>query len=345
MSDRLAISEHGSPYDLAVIGSGPAGLSAALVASRTDASTVIIDAPAPERPVEVVPAITQSIVRTLGVDPDSLFHDCPRVNSYVSTWNDGVARRRSTMTGPFGEDFVVDRSTVRKRFLSIVVAAGAEPRTGRVTRISRTENHHFLLEMVDGTTVLSHRLVIASGRAAFGALGGNPMIADDRRVAIFPAGSDGDVQPARSAELLLESCPYGWWYGVRIEDQGTLPVLVTSADTLPTRGCLPEWFKARLRSTALLSRCTDTSEYRTIPLRVCSARTCSRSNPGGDGWALAGDARVAISPLSGNGVLRAMQDGARAARFVLGEPGRGPLKRYLQAHRADVDGTRRQRLG
>jgi hypothetical protein len=142
-----------------------------------------------------------------------------------------------------------------------VDCAGAGVHVARVTQIMRTEDRAFRLENADGTMVACRRLVIATGRTAFAALKGNAMLAMHRpamiqQVAIFPRdgraprSSDGERPTARSAQLMVESCANGWWYGIGAGDQAPLPVLVTAANHLPVRRCLEEWFVTGLRVLA-----------------------------------------------------------------------------------------------
>jgi hypothetical protein len=106
----------------------------------------------------------------------------------------------------------------------------------------------------------------------------------DRHVAIYPCQTAGAREIGESVEFIVESCAGGWWYGLCANGQTAHSVLVTDA--------APEDF------------------------RICSARTSAHHTPGGEGWSLAGDVRLAIDPLSGNGILRAIQDGVSALNVL-----------------------------
>jgi hypothetical protein len=146
-----------------------------------------------------------------------------------------------------------------------------------------------------------------------------------------------------SAEFILESCDEGWWYGLCAEDQTAHPVLVTHARHVPPRACWKDWFNAKLQATALLSKRHLPERYAPEDFRICSARTCAHHTPGGDGWSLAGDVRLAIDPSSGNGILRAIQDGERAVNLLIAQHGPRRRRDFARRHVEDWKATLSQR--
>jgi flavin-dependent dehydrogenase len=316
----------GQHYDLAIVGGGPAGASAACAARQLGASVVVIDSSKTERPLEVVPAVALSILRTQGFEPDALFAGCARVSRFTSIWTDGMVRQRSTISNPFGEDVVVDRCTFAKRMRHATEQKGALWREGRVKQIVRSSDPGFVLVNADGSTVRCRKLIVATGRSPFEALKGNKMYLVDRHVAIYPCQTAGAREIGESVEFIVESCADGWWYGLCANGQTAHPVLVTDAKQLPARASLGDWFGAKLQATALLSRQPMPKHYAPEDFRICSARTSAHHTPGGEGWSLAGDVRLAIDPLSGNGILRAIQDGVSALNVLSTQ--HGPRRRW-----------------
>lgn len=77
--------------------------------------------------------------------------------------------------------------------------------------------------------------------------------------------------------------------------------------------------------------------------RICSARTSAHHIFGGEGWSLAGDVRVAIDPSSGSGILRAIQDGARAVNLLIAEHGPRRRRDFSRQHVEDWRTTLSQR--
>lgn len=328
-------------YDVAIIGGGPAGVAAAWTARSLGLSAAVMDISRTERPAEILPAIALSILRTQGIDPEELLGDCPRVSRYISLWNDTNVREHSKISSAFGEDFVVNRCQFASRLRRFAERAGTRWIAGRVIHISRIKRR-FLLENANGTTISCHRLIIATGRAAFAALKGNDMLPMDQRVAVYPQQKLTSTKPGRSVQFILESSSHGWWYGLWPEDQTAVPVLVVDADQLP-RSSLQEWFRAQLQGTSLLSQYCNTECHALTDLHICSARAFARKTPVGDGWSLVGDARLAIDPLSGNGILRAIQDGARAVQYLIGKQGPRQQRGFALGHAKDYELTCRQR--
>jgi flavin-dependent dehydrogenase len=342
VSTRLE-SPPGQRYDLAVIGGGPAGASAACAARRLGASAVVIDTIKTERPPEIVPAVALTILRTQGFELEALFAGCARVNRFTSIWADGMVRQRSTISSPFGEDFAVDRCTLAKRMRRAAEQKGAFWHEGRVQRIVRTSDPGFVLVNVDQSTVRCRKLVVATGRYPFEALRGNKMHWADRHVAIYPRQKVAAAGNGKSAEFILESCADGWWYGLRADDQTTHPVLVTHARHVPARACWKDWFNAKLQATVFLSKQQLPERYAPEDFRICSARTTAHHTPGGDGWTLAGDVRLAIDPLSGNGILRAIQDGVRAVNLLFTKHAPRCRRDFARRHVEDWETTLIQR--
>jgi flavin-dependent dehydrogenase len=330
-------------YDLAIVGGGPAGASAACAARQLGASVVVIDSIKTERPLEIIPAIALSILRTQGFELDALIAGCARVNRFTSLWADGMVRQRSTISNPFGEDVVVDRCTFAKRMRHAVEQKGTLWHEGRVKQILRSSDPGFVLVNADGSTVRCRKLIVATGRSPFEALKGNKMYLLDRHVAIYPRQKVAAGGIGKSAEFIVESCAGGWWYGLCANGQSAPPVLVTDARDVPARGHWRDWFSAKLQASALLSKQIILKPYATDDFGICSAHTSAHHTPSGEGWSLAGDVRLAIDPLSGNGILRAIQDGVRAVNLLFTKHAPRRRRDFARTHVADWKTTLVQR--
>jgi 2-polyprenyl-6-methoxyphenol hydroxylase-like FAD-dependent oxidoreductase len=92
---------------------------------------------------------------------------------------------------------------------------------------------------------------------------------------------------------------------------------LTDAAQIPHgRAPRARWFVEQLRAMTLLDPVGGHASH-PLDVRGCAAGTTAREIPSGTGWCVAGDARIAVDPLAGNGLLRAVQDGARAACLVV----------------------------
>ena len=81
-----------------------------------------------------------------------------------------------------------------------------------------------------------------------------------------------------------------------------------------------EWFSKRLEQTQHISRHLDGHDYTFSGLpQLTSAHSGRLDQFSGDGWLAIGDAAMSFDPLSGQGILKAMQSGMKAAKVVIGK--------------------------
>ena len=323
------------PFDLAVVGAGPAGAAAALSALRTrpDARVLLLDRADFPRDKScgdgVAPHALDELAR-LGV-PDLLA--------------DRVPVRRLRLVGPGGQevattlrrpDVVVPRTVLDARLVDAAVAAGA--------RLVRHQVR--ALEVRDGVVVLDGRL---RARAVVGADGANGVV---RRLLARRTGAphrqpDGALAvavrgyaaaPPGEPEQLIVMDDQGWpayaWSfaagdGTANVGFGMLLPRLREAQARQGRGGR-EVLHGRLRellpgveAERLVSHHLPLSTSRPVPV------------PGP--VLLAGDALSLINPLTGEGIYYALASGrlAGAAAVTAGDPGtayRAALDRELGRH-------------
>jgi flavin-dependent dehydrogenase len=174
-------------------------------------------------------------------------------------------------------------------------------------------------------------IIDATGRAAsVAAKAGADRVVFDRLVGVASAFSGIDV--ARERYVMVETTPDGWWYSAPIPDDALMVMAMTDSDICGrsrlTTG--PEW-SARLDT----ARATRSRTGRRRPLwgpRVFSAASHRLvRNEWQRRWLAVGDAALAVDPISGSGVLRALRTaraGAEAAIELLADAKSEVIRAY-----------------
>jgi flavin-dependent dehydrogenase len=138
---------------------------------------------------------------------------------------------------------------------------------------------------------------------------------------------------------LVESAPSGWWYSAPLPDGQVVAALVTDAALL-RRGAVRWVEELRL---APHTRERIGGAVLAGPLRTVSA-TCSKLDcVWGDEWIAVGDAAMAGDPLAGDGVHRALQEGARAGYAILASARQPSRCDYCRGVEAAFEAHRRRR--
>jgi flavin-dependent dehydrogenase len=168
-------------------------------------------------------------------------------------------------------------------------------------------------------TAVSAKFVIdATGRRAslVHRVGGS-RIADNQLVGIYGYYVLGREGTATDNFMLIEAAKDGWWYSAPLPESRLAVTFMTDAD-LSAHDIMRDvsyWHQQLRRAPHTAARILDYTLA--SHLRLMSANN-SRSEPlCGHGWLAVGDAAIAYDPLSGDGVLRALDTGKRGATAAL----------------------------
>jgi 2-polyprenyl-6-methoxyphenol hydroxylase-like FAD-dependent oxidoreductase len=111
----------------------------------------------------------------------------------------------------------------------------------------------------------------------------------------------------------IEACPDGWWYSAPLPAGQLLVVYLTDADLLGVRhGRLAAIWWKRLQRT-----CRTAGRAACSLVQTVYAAVCRREPVAGLAWAATGDAAAALDPLSGQGLVQALEGGMRAGSAIL----------------------------
>ncbi|GIJ55509.1 NAD(P)/FAD-dependent oxidoreductase [Virgisporangium aurantiacum] len=302
-----------SGYDVAVVGAGPAGSATARWLARAGQRVVLLERSrfdAPRVGESLAPA-TNGLLRELGVWQD--FTALAPVPSHGtrSVWGGPVPASNSHLVNPYGCGWHVDRLAFDRMLASAAVSAGVELRLGVACRRVERDDAGWSLS-TGGGRLRARILVDATGRAAsIGRRLGGRRIVFDRLVAIaamFEGDADGYV--------LVETVPDGWWYSAPTPPGHALAMLMTDGD-LCRPAVAPDRWQALLAGAPVTAARLAATRPQWGP-RVFPAPSQRLHRVACDApWLAVGDAALAVDPISGSGVVRALRTSRAAAEAVL----------------------------
>ncbi len=314
-------------YDVAIAGAGPAGAASARRLALAGCRVVLIERSRFDRPRagESLAPNVQPLLADLGVWQQ--FLDLKPLPSYGtrSAWGSSIAAEHSHLQTPYLSGWYVDRLDFDGLLVSSAVGAGAQLLLGtQVLRCVPESNGSFVLSITsDETSVRVDELRVdfiidATGRGSTIArrLGAKPIMLD-RLVGV--AAQFTNKRAETSCYTLVETTPEGWWYSAPVATNTSMTVLMTDGDLVSSQGTrnLPQWRNALSRAE-LTGAYIDGCEMK-WGLRTFSAvsQRLRRSDKNSERWLAVGDAALAVDPLSGSGVIRALQTAGHAVSTVL----------------------------
>ncbi|WP_326562587.1 NAD(P)/FAD-dependent oxidoreductase [Micromonospora sp. NBC_01796] len=305
-------------YDVAVIGAGPAGASAALAACRAGASVLLLDRsdfPRDKACGDGIAAHTLDVLAELGVrDAVDGFAEVPALR-LVAPGGGQVAR---PLPRPA---YTVPRRVFDARLVAAAVAAGAELRRHTVRRIETRPDRVVLDRMLAARAVVGADGAGSVVRRALGH-GNNP----DGHLAIAIRG----YAPAGNGPLeqqIITSGPgwpaYAWSFPIG-DGRANVGYGEVLRGTPVSRSRLIDGLHTLLPDLAPDS-VTDLRAHH-LPLST------RRPAPGRGRIVLAGDALSLINPFTGEGIFYAVLSGALAGTAAARSP-RHAADRYAHALR------------
>jgi flavin-dependent dehydrogenase len=303
-------------YDLAIAGAGPAGSTLALLAARAGYRVLLaershFDA---SRIGETTPPELRPLLSKLALSHllnDTICIDAPAV---VSVWGSNDPAERSHVLSPYGDALHLDRCAFDQALALAASTAGADLRLAISVRFERLRSNGYRVVLSDGTEVSANIAVRANGRAGgpLGLPGARCHL--DRNIAVVARFA---AAPNRTeVRTVIEAIAGGWFYLAAVPGNQIVAVFTTEVGGVPIERTrrLHWWLEALARTklvrAALLGQPVPRS------LSIYDARSSHLRTTAGADWFALGDARLAPDPLSGQGIIWAMEDAIFAARAL-----------------------------
>jgi flavin-dependent dehydrogenase len=305
-----------SVYDLAIAGAGPAGSVLALLAARARYRVLLVEKSHFERPRfgETAPPELRQALTRVGLERLARMPFCRDAPEVLSVWGSDEPRSRHHIFSPYGTALHLDRRAFDEALALAARDAGADLRVGCGVRFAAQPRGGYIAQLSSGERIRANAAILATGRAG-GGLGLSYVRQYlDNNVAVaarfsLPAGN-------LDTRTVIEAVPGGWFYLAALPGDEVIAVFITLATLVPSerRARLRSWLEALAQTTVVrsaLNRCRLPEN-----LSVANARASFARSGAGDHWLAIGDARIAPDPLSGQGIIWAIDDAASAVELL-----------------------------
>lgn len=334
-------------FDIAVVGAGPAGAATSQRLAQGGCRVVLIERSRFNslRIGESLAPAVQPLLADLGVWPQFLALGPLPSYGTRSLWGGAIPQLHSHLVTPWGCGWHVDRLAFDYMLAQAARQAGAtllcETTLVRcdksadgwaLTLRERSENGS-----EEQISQLTARIVIdATGRSSRLA----PWVGAERflfdHLVSVAAQFDG-IETAGEGYVMVETTADGWWYTAPVPGRRMMVMLMTDSDLCARAdlGSLSVWHNRLQATEATRGRVAGG-----IPVwgpRVLSAfsqrlRRCEQRAP----WLAVGDAALAVDPISGSGVVRALRTALAGAEAVFSLLN-GQTPHPIEAYEADRD--------
>jgi flavin-dependent dehydrogenase len=320
-------------YDIAIVGAGPAGSVLAFLAARAGLRVLVAERSRFDRPRigETAPPELRPLLARL--DLGHILHRTSReVPAVVSVWGSFAAAERHHIFSPYGDGVHLDRRAFDEGLARAASGAGADIRIGRSARFSSLSGGGYAVCLRGGETVEARLAVLACGRASTATeMTGTRCYLDDQ----IAVAARFVCRSGQEPRTIVEAIPGGWFYLAAMPDERMIAVFMTQAGAVPSDPAARRrwWLEALARTTVVRTALAG----QPIPtcLSVHDARASYARTSAGKDWLAIGDARLAPDPLSGQGIIWAVED-ALFANQLLGAGSQVDLAEALAA-RTSID--------
>lgn len=314
-------------YAAAIIGGGPAGAVAARVLALAGIDVLLVDARPPEtfRVGESLVPAARTIFLELGLWERFLGSAHVPCYGNVAAWGSSELVEMDFIRSPYGHGWHLDRARFDRMLQDMAVEAGATLyTTARPSWFRRCgTTWRVALQTLQGSPeVDANWLLDCSGRSSRVARNlGLARHYTDRLLAFYLRfQSEPHAVVDQDSRTLVESVPQGWFHTALLPSGERLVTYFTDVGTpWAKQATSQEGFLALIQDTVHISRKLETHGYTTAAKpQATDARTSRLERFHGEGWLAAGDAGIALDPLSSQGILSALYSGLKAGKAVIG---------------------------
>jgi flavin-dependent dehydrogenase len=305
-----------SGNDITIVGAGPAGSVLALLAARARYRVLLVEKSQFDKPRfgETAPPELRQALTRVGLENLAQAPFCRDAPEVLSVWGSDEPRSRHHIFSPYGRGLHLDRRAFDEALALAARDAGADLKLGCAARFAVQPRSGYIVQLSTGERFLSNAAILATGRAGGGL--GLPYVRQylDNHVAVAARFSSpvGRVD----SRTVIEAVPGGWFYLAALPSNEIVAVFITLATLVPSErhARLRWWLEALAQTTVVrsaLNRCRLPKS-----LSVANARASFARSTAGDRWFAIGDARIAPDPLSGQGIIWAIDDAASAMELL-----------------------------
>jgi flavin-dependent dehydrogenase len=296
--------------DVAIVGGGPAGCSAALALRAKDHSVAVIDSPSPRaKSTEMAgPALRNRLQRLHAAETLSACDPCFGISS---NWGRTAAAIKPSVLDPFGHAWFIHR----ERFDACLKLAALS--TGAIWIEAKARSFDFNKQSVSIETtgharVQAKWVILATGSPCWAARVTRQNCSTiDNLIAYWaylPVGLEERL-------LFVEAADHGWWYVCPRADKDLLACFVTdSASSRSLRVSKLDNWNNSFRRTNFFQRLN--SEATATSICAVSSGLAALPRSTGTRWTAVGDAAAKLDPLGGAGLLFALDSAWRGALAV-----------------------------
>ena len=311
-----------SGYDITIVGAGPAGSVLALLAARARYRVLLVEKSQFDKPRfgETAPPELRQALTRVGLENLAQAPFCRDAPEVLSVWGSDEPRLRHHIFSPYGTGLHLDRRAFDEALALAARDAGADLKLGCAARFAAQPRGGYIVQLSTGERVHTNAAILATGRAGGGL--GLPYVRQylDNNVAVAARFSSpaGHLDP----RTVIEAVPGGWFYLAALPGNEVIAVFITLATLVPSeRRARFRWWLEALAQTTVVRKALNGCR---LPhaLSVANARASFARSGAGDSWLAVGDARIAPDPLSGQGIIWAIDDAASAMELLTRMHGR-----------------------
>ena len=310
----------GPRFDVAIAGAGPAGSAAALRLAGQGCRVLLVERTSFDKPrvgESLAPAV-QPLLRELGVWPEFMELQPLASNGTRSVWGGDTLEVYSHMFSPWGCGWHVDRLAFDRMLAGAAVRAGASLRVATAAVGCEQERDGWTLYLRDtgAYTIRARMFIDATGRGArLGACVNARRVLLDRLAGVAVQFQGIDSEP--EGYVQVETTCDGWWYTAPVPPGRLMAMLMTDSD-LCGRGrfAMGAQWMARLNAAPATQARLCHGHVSWGP-QVFSAASHRLRRHERQPWIAVGDAALAVDPISGSGVVRALRTARASAETAV----------------------------
>ena len=303
-------------YDITIAGAGPTGSVLALLAARERYRVLLVEKSHFDRPRfgETAPPELRQALTRVGLERLAQAPFCREAPEVLSVWGSDEPWSRHHICSPYGTALHLDRRAFDEALALAARDAGANLRLSCAARFAARPERGYIVQLSTGERIRTNAAILATGRAGGGL--GLPYAREylDNNVAVAARlpSPRGHLDP----RTIIEAVPGGWFYLAALPGSQIIAVFITLATLVPSerRARLRWWLEALARTNLVRHALNGCRLPET--LSVANARASFARSGTGDSWLAIGDARIAPDPLSGQGIIWAIDDAASTAELL-----------------------------